>query len=702
MPIAPGDLNRDFEEFDEHLPLQQALDQINAGPSSPAYLVVRFAGGRFAILSRRELTQALAALPARDRASALKARLGDLFAGLAAAPIEQASIDPFFDLNYALLQAPDGRRVVVDGGGQVAGILTEAPATFRGIDDAWAKGGLTLRGEPEPEAEAAAEAESRWINVELRDEAMQTVDPRTKPLQPGQTYNLSFDVDVEARARSLLENALFEYRFREGEAEVDITIRLESSDFEILTEPQKLRVPRNGKSKNKARFDVVPRKEGPAVINAVLLKDGNFVQLLTLKFTVVEGEMFAQEALGRPVEAAFLIRPRNLNLTILHNGAAFQLIMSGAVAATATLPISRDYLRAKINQARQVLQKDVVYMRDSAGTLIYQAGIDIPPEANREALRRLADVGYGLYTDIFYGPDAGAQANLLGDRLRQMAKEDRLKIQIFSQHFNLPWGLLYMADEDEYDPDHIRPELFLGLKHIIEHIPLQPSMQVTDRRIDSVSGLAVSLNVNTDIDQQTNYPLIANQVEYWDKIKEIGGAQVVLRKTPDDVLQALKSADTSDQLLYFYCHAVSRDLEEEGGVEESFLKMTGGGRLTLKDLKRFASARKPLPGEPLVFINACESAELSPLFYDGFVPYFMQKGARGVIGTECETPALFALEWANRFFDRFLSGEPLGQIFLELRQEFYQRHNNLLGLLYALYVDGDTQVVPGLRLPDAG
>jgi hypothetical protein len=99
-----------------------------------------------------------------------------------------------------------------------------------------------------------------------------------------------------------------------------------------------------------------------------------------------------------------------------------------------------------------------------------------------------------------------------------------------------------------------------------------------------------------------------------------------------------------------------------------------------------------------VFINACESAELSPLFYDGFVPYFMAKGARGVVGTECETPALFAAELAMRFFDRFLKGEPLGRILLDLRREFYTDHNNLLGLLYALYVDGDTQVAPAVQV----
>jgi hypothetical protein len=97
-----------------------------------------------------------------------------------------------------------------------------------------------------------------------------------------------------------------------------------------------------------------------------------------------------------------------------------------------------------------------------------------------------------------------------------------------------------------------------------------------------------------------------------------------------------------------------------------------------------------------VFINACESAELSPSFYDGFVPYFMAKGARGVIGTECRTPALFAATWAERFFDHFLDGAPIGEIFLDLRREFLEKHRNPLGLMYAVHCDGDTLIQPAL------
>jgi hypothetical protein len=223
-------------------------------------------------------------------------------------------------------------------------------------------------------------------------------------------------------------------------------------------------------------------------------------------------------------------------------------------------------------------------------------------------------------------------------------------------------------------------------------------MQVIDGQVQSDPNLTVSLNVNADIDQQMRVPLIANQLSDWQKISQSSGLQVVVRKTKDELTQALADVSTPDQILYFYCHAVSKSLAEGGGPDASTIVLSGNGRLTLEDLNLLAPTKKALPGAPLVFINACESAELSPMFYDGFVPYFMAKGARGVIGTECETPALFAAEWAKRFFNHFLTGKSLGQAFLDLRREFYSQHNNLMGLLYALYCDGDTRVVPGLQI----
>jgi len=92
----------------------------------------------------------------------------------------------------------------------------------------------------------------------------------------------------------------------------------------------------------------------------------------------------------------------------------------------------------------------------------------------------------------------------------------------------------------------------------------------------------------------------------------------------------------------------------------------------------------------LLFLNACESVELSPYLYDGILPFMIARGVRGMIGTESEIPALFAAEFAKEFMQRFTAGgAPLGKLLLNLRCEYLHNKNNVLGLLYALYCSGD-------------
>ena len=719
MPIPASELRRDFIVVDELASVRLVRDRVAASGSPWTYVVVSLASGKFVVLRLAALIRALQQRSPSFQPELLELRLRDLpelLAARAADAVERDSVS-LSEARARLGQAP-GRRLVVLDGSAVAGLLVvETRGLQRPVDLGWldqpesrpvaANGGgrpRTLSVDdrpraaavepapmaPPPPAPAAPEPERRWINAELLDH-----DP-AQPLSLGQTYTLSFDVDLEVRAGSLVPDAPFSYRFAPGEELVELTVQLTSDDFSIYTDPQKLFVPRQGKSRNRARFDVEPKHEGQGVITAVFLKDGNFIQLVTLKLQVGGRDrpgLLSTEALGRPLDAATIIQPRDLSLTILNTGSAFQMIVAGSVSCLANLPFTAHHLAEMIDQARQDLL-EVVNLQTPDGRLPYQEGLDIPPEVHQEALRLLARSGFRLYQRLFYGPAADAQTNLVGDRLREMARGDALKIQIVSQQLVLPWAMLYLADS--FDPDRVDPELFLGLRHTIEHIPLQPSMRVVDPTIGSQPSLTVGLNVNADIDQQMGVSVVADQLGYWGRLSQRAGTRTILRKTDREVTRALADALTPDQILYFYCHAISRGLDDPAGPDSSCLVFSGDRRLTLEDLNLSAPARQPLAGAPLVFINACESAELSPLFYDGFVPYFMSKGARGVIGTECSMPALFAAEWAARFFNRFLAGEPLGQSVLGLRRQFLEQHRNLLGLLYAVYCDGDTRVVPGV------
>jgi len=375
----------------------------------------------------------------------------------------------------------------------------------------------------------------------------------------------------------------------------------------------------------------------------------------------------------------------------------YECTVWGEVNNQVTLPITAVELTDMVARARKAMM-DVVLYANSDNIKIFQQSVDIDDVSRDAALKTLAFAGAELFQRLFYGPSAGPEVNLVGDWLRTRAtKPGRvLKLQIVAERFPIPWGLLYMGDTADAAP--LDWQYFLGMKHIIEQIPRQANMLVDDYVIPSdAPSLAISVTVNTSIDAQMKRNLVASQVDYWTArgASAKGDVQVQQRTSKTDLLKALHS-QSSEQLMYLYCHAITSGVNDSGGIMASSLVLSGDERVTLSELNREAPMRMSLPGNPLVFLNACESAELTPEFYDGFVPYFMAKGARGVVGTECKTPALFATAWAQEFFPRFLAGQPLGELFRDLRNEFCLKHGNPLGLLYAVYCDGDTKIQPGL------
>ncbi|MBA3948071.1 MAG: CHAT domain-containing protein [Herpetosiphonaceae bacterium] len=756
MPIDSSELNRSFIVVNEQATVAEVRTQI-AAKGRWTYIVIRLQTGQYVALQPAQLMELLLASPvATSQQALLAAHVYEIEAALsplASASVEQSSMSTSAAL--ALRDTLSNHRLVVLQSGEVVGVLDRVergavisnpseeafnklpavdsraravppPAAMAPPSPAFLGGTLGLEDvasaadavgsalPPTPSAEPAPPVlpttggggpaaipppvDQRFVNVEIEDQA------HDQPLQLDQSYTLDLYVDTQAHSESVVQDVAFKLKFQPDEQLIEVTVQLASDDFEILTDSQTLRVPPQGCSANKARFDFKPKHAGAGQISAVLLKDNTFIQLINIKLQVggaAGSGAIATEILGQPLAGMAVANPRDVSLTILNTGNSFTMVLTTpAVCANATVPLTFPQLDQMIIQVRKEMQAVVYLMGGTPPSYVYQTRLDIPPEVNEAALQKLAMSGFRLYQEIFFGPAAGADLQLIGKKLREMAQHAQLKIRIISQQFLLPWGILYMADS--YEPAHIDPALFLGLKHVIEHIPLQPNMLVIDSVIDSSKKLTVSLNVNAGIDQQMKMSFIADQLKYWDTIKSAGKVQVVVRETEADVQKALADTTTPDQILYFNCHAISKSLSEGGGPDDSMLVLTTpAAGLTLKDLSVFAGSNDPFPAAPLIFINACESAELSPLFYDGFVPYFMSKGARGVIGTECETPALFAAEFARRFFDEFLTGKPLGQVFLELRQEFYAKNTNIMGLLYALYCSADTVVAPAVQLAAA-
>ena len=552
---------------------------------------------------------------------------------------------------------------------------------------------------PEPKSgdEPHEEPEARYLNAKLANR-----EPDA-PLELTTSYVLEVSVDLEkiagAAAERILDTSLL---FNDDEQIVTLTVQATGDDFDIGQDSGQLKLPRRGPSKGKARFDVTPKREGRCSLTVSLHKDGNFLMQLEITYSVGVKHAAPESVavLGRPLSASSNLSRRELGMTITPSAkGGYDCIVRGPTHTSVVLPVSEAEIGDAIKVARDAMMS-VVSQRLGA-ELVFQTGIAIDDVSRDRAMRTLAVAGAELFQRIFFGPAAAADVQQVGELLKKQATKPgySLNFQVVATRFPVPWGLLYFGDTSEGAA--IDPELFLGMRHVVEQIPLQTGMLVDDTVIDSGSpSLAVSVNVNADIDGgKLNLDGVARQLAYWDKCATSAGAHLTVapRRTRAELLTALRDG-ARDQLLYLYCHAVTNAPSDPGGIRNAALLLTGGERVTLGDLYRESPTTKPLPGNPLVFINACESAELRPEFYDGFIPYFMAKGARGVVGTECKTPAVFASEWALRFFPRFLDGEPLGDLFLELRREFHTTHGNPLGLLYNVYCDADTRIQPGLTI----
>ncbi len=540
-------------------------------------------------------------------------------------------------------------------------------------------------------------AEARYLNAGIQNH------DRDEPLALDESYLIQFGVDLKKGGASGRD---FSARvpdasvlFQDTEETVDLTIQLDGDDFDIAPRTRVLVLPRRGASLKKVSFAVTPKKEGRCTLTATVHKAGNFLFEMEMNYSVgaTDAAPATTTVHGRPLTAAQNLAPRELGLRIKPVQNGYECTIWGSTSNQVTLPVTEAELGDIVASARAAMM-NVVNQEDESQALIFQTGIDITATQSAVALKTLAFAGAELFRRLFFGPMAGPEVKAVGKFLkaRAMAPGPGLKLQIVAEGFPIPWGLLYFGETA--GGAALDWNSFLGLRHIIEQIPRQADMLVDDSVITSnAPSLAVSVTVNENIDKDMKRDFVAKQVQYWTDrgASSNGGMQLATRTTKAALLDALQ-AKAGDQVMYFYCHALTASAEHAGGIMSSCLVLTGKERVTLSDFYREAPTDDALPGHPLVFLNACESAELTPEFYDGFVPYFMAKGARGVVGTECKTPAVFGTEWALKFFPRFLAGEALGALFLDLRREFCLQHGNPMGLLYAVYCDGDTQVQPGL------
>ena len=166
----------------------------------------------------------------------------------------------------------------------------------------------------------------------------------------------------------------------------------------------------------------------------------------------------------------------------------YDCIVRGPTHTSVVLPVSEAEIGDAIKVARDAMMS-VVTQRDGA-ELVFQKGIAIDDASRDRALRKLAVAGADLFQRIFFGPAAAADVQQVGALLKKQATKpgSSLNFQVVATRFPVPWGLLYFGDTSEGAA--IDPELFLGMRHVVEQIPLQTGMLVDDTVIDSGESVA--------------------------------------------------------------------------------------------------------------------------------------------------------------------------------------------------------------------
>jgi hypothetical protein len=171
---------------------------------------------------------------------------------------------------------------------------------------------------------------------------------------------------------------------------------------------------------------------------------------------------------------------------------------------------------------------------------------------------------------------------------------------------------------------------------------------------------------------------------------QLVGGSVVARDSLAKIHEALNRPQL--EVIYFYCHG-GRHIFPRGQSSIPYLKVGMNERICPLDITAWDDGWSKIPKHwevtsPLVFINGCHTAELTPELLINFVDAFAGVYAAGVIGTEVLIHQQVASEAALEFLKRFVAHQSVGRAISEMRAHFL-RKGNLLGLAYTPYCSSD-------------
>lgn len=310
------------------------------------------------------------------------------------------------------------------------------------------------------------------------------------------------------------------------------------------------------------------------------------------------------------------------------------------------------------------------------------AGDTAVHDALAHALECAAAAGAGLNRALRQDPSL---ARLL-DHIEQKVPDGAVMTVTTDKVF-LPWELmtpqhwaLGMTPAQRAKTPAIDTQRFWGARFAIETKPR--GVAVGERRLVHLGARPrrVSVNLNPGI-AMPGLPTPQQPIEVhkaWAaQLKGRDQLEGTVNEACRPVREVLQDGQHHASLVYLYCHGQSAN--PFGGTDE-LLELDEECALMPPDLigdTTYAAA-------PVIFLNACQSGNISPLAYSSFLKEFCRRGAIGLIATTHSVPITFGAHFGPELVGRYLDCQgSLAATLQALRRE-HLRRGNPVPLFYTL------------------
>lgn len=487
-------------------------------------------------------------------------------------------------------------------------------------------------------------------------------------------------------------------------------------------------------------FDArTPKQTGLGRIRIAVYYQNNLIQSQLLRAQVLKTERSSTGEVGqRKTRYCSLIdysltatlrdldslQPRTLNiLTNANANGTHKIVINGALDDAVWFNLTDGQMGNAINAVRDKLT--TIHVRKFGGQLgaevqyenLYDANNAKKKDAFIADLKGLASLGKLLWDLLLTGkPDQKR-------KLREEILKEPSTIQvsrIAGSQFIFPWLLVYdipvesdikkltpcrlltewdqapaRIDQEKprcpYESEHkkntICPFGFWGFRHTIEQPPSMPENRNLPTKIaTSNHPPKLVVGISLDLDNRLTTSHLTNIGKDLTHLTVVSGNSLVL------IAEALSNPKL--ELVYFYCHGQRESLPGSSSPLP-YLGVGKGEILSTGDLSTWGIAdwdnQHWRETSPLVFINGCHTAEITPESLANFVDTFTDLYAAGVIGTEVLVHQQVAGEAGLEFLNSFQNNKSVSKALQSMRLKFLLK-GNLLGLAYTAYCSSDLQL----------